>query len=92
MKKILIILPLLLVSCVSRSTYTKNPTFKNDSILTQNEIESNSTTPTSSSINVFDPNVFSPAEVFGVIIVIILLLCLVSFSPYCKKIIKKKRS
>jgi hypothetical protein len=92
MKKILIILSLLLTSCISRSTYTKNSISKNNSTLTQSPIDSNSTEPAPPSINVFDPNVFSPAEVFGVIIIVILLLCLVSFLPYYKKFIKKKRS
>lgn len=92
MKKILIILFLLLTSCISTSTYTGNSISKKNSILTQSQADLNSTAPAPSSINVFDPNVFSPAEVFGVIVVIILLLCLVSFFPYCKKFLKKKRS
>ena len=94
MKKILIILLLLSTSCVSRSTHNKNSISKNNLIQSQSQTDSNSTVLgiDSSSVNVFNPNLFSPSEVFGVIIFIILLLCFISLSPHFKKFIDKKRS
>ena len=95
MKKIIILLTVLLTSCTSKVTNLKRTLPQNKSQLgSQNQIESNSTIMgiDPSSVNIFNPNYFSPVEVFGILILIIVLLCFGSLLPNIKKYIKKKRS
>ena len=95
MKKILIALSLFISSCVSKVTNVKNYKTKNDTTPTpQSNVDSNSTLlgVDTSSVNIFNPSYFSAVEVFAVIIVIILLLCFMSYLPLLKEYVKKKRS
>ena len=93
MNKLLLIILLLFSSC-SSSVIQKKQQITHKPHQAHQTIDSNQTIlgVNQSDVNIFNPNYFSPVQVFLVILFIILLLCFISLSPYILKFIKKKRS
>lgn len=94
MKLILLSFIFLFCSCKSKLVKYKTTSPTANTQPASTEVESNSTilgidTP---SVNIFNPDHFSPFEVSLVLISIILTLCFSSFLPNIKKYINKKRS